>query len=50
MSDAITAKPLTLDQVHPALTYYYDHQEEIEAPFADDNGAPRSTIANAPNT
>ena len=25
---------LTLGQVHAALTYYYDHREEIEAAFA----------------
>lgn len=26
-------RPLTLAQVHAALTYYYDHTEEIEAYF-----------------
>jgi uncharacterized protein (DUF433 family) len=26
-------RPLTLAQVHGALTYYYDHTEEIEAHF-----------------
>ena len=31
-----TAAPLTLSQVHAALTYYYDHKEEIEASFAQD--------------
>jgi len=31
-----TAAPLTLSQVHAALTYYYDHKEEIEASFAED--------------
>jgi uncharacterized protein (DUF433 family) len=30
----IFAVPLTLAQVHAALTYYYDHPEEIEASFA----------------
>jgi uncharacterized protein (DUF433 family) len=27
--------PLTLGQVHAALTYYYDHKDEIEASFAE---------------
>jgi uncharacterized protein (DUF433 family) len=27
--------PLSLAQVHGALTYYYDHPEEIEADMAD---------------
>lgn len=29
---------LNLAQVHAALTYYYDHQAEIEAEFARDEG------------
>lgn len=28
--------PLTLAQVYAALAYYYDHQDEIEASFAED--------------
>ena len=28
--------PLTLAQVYAALTYYYDHPEEIEASFQED--------------
>jgi uncharacterized protein (DUF433 family) len=28
--------PLTLAQVHAALTYYYDHPEEIEASVQED--------------
>ncbi|HLE69459.1 MAG TPA: DUF433 domain-containing protein [Vicinamibacteria bacterium] len=32
----VFATPLTLSQVHAALTYYYDHREEIEASFAED--------------
>src|ERR687892_1479955 len=27
--------PLTLAQIHGALTYYYDHPEEIEGDIAD---------------
>ncbi len=32
----VFAVPLTLAQVHAALAYYYDHREEIEASFAED--------------
>jgi len=32
----VFATPLTLGQVHAALTYYYDHKDEIEASFAKD--------------
>ena len=32
----VFATALTLSQVHAALTYYYDHREEIEASFAED--------------
>jgi hypothetical protein len=28
--------PLTLSQVDAALAYYYDHKEEIEATFAEE--------------
>ncbi len=28
---------LTLGQVHAALAYYYDHKEEIDASFADED-------------
>ncbi len=31
------AAPLTLAQVHAALTYYYDHGEEIEASFLEED-------------
>lgn len=30
----IFAVPLTLAQVYAALTYYYDHPDEVEASFA----------------
>jgi uncharacterized protein (DUF433 family) len=30
---------LALAQVHAALTYYYDHQDEIEAELAADDGS-----------
>ena len=29
---------LTLAQIHAALAYYYDHQQEIEAELAEDQG------------
>ena len=32
----IYSTPLTLAQVHAALAYYYDHQDEIEASLAED--------------
>lgn len=31
----VFAVPLTLGQVHAALAYYYDHRDEIEASFAE---------------
>lgn len=34
MRDAF-AVALTLGQVHAALSYYYDHKDEIEASFAE---------------
>ena len=33
----VFAVPLTLAQVHAALAYYYDHREEIETSFAEDD-------------
>jgi uncharacterized protein (DUF433 family) len=37
MREAFSSRPLTLAEVHAALTYYYDHQEEIEASFRDED-------------
>ena len=34
----VFATPLTLGQVHAALSYYYDHRDEIEASFAEEEG------------
>ena len=28
--------PLTLSQIHAALAYYYDHRDEIDASFAEE--------------
>jgi uncharacterized protein (DUF433 family) len=36
MLDAF-GSPLTLGQVHSALAYYYDHKDEIDASFADED-------------
>jgi uncharacterized protein (DUF433 family) len=33
----VFAVPLALGQVHAALAYYYDHREEVEASFAEDD-------------
>jgi uncharacterized protein (DUF433 family) len=33
------AVPLTLAQVHAALAYYYDHKDEIEASFNEQDQA-----------
>jgi uncharacterized protein (DUF433 family) len=35
----IFALPLTLSQVHSALAYYYDHNDEIERCFREDDEA-----------
>jgi uncharacterized protein (DUF433 family) len=32
------AVQLSLAQVHAALAYYYDHKDEIEAEFAEEDG------------
>jgi uncharacterized protein (DUF433 family) len=32
------AVKLTLAQVHAALAYYYDHKDEIDAEFAEEDG------------
>lgn len=31
-----SSRPLTLAEVHAALTYYYDHKAEVEACFEED--------------
>jgi uncharacterized protein (DUF433 family) len=31
----VFAVPLTLGQVHAALSYYYDHKDEVEAAFVE---------------
>ena len=35
--------PLSLAQVHAALAYYYDHREELDASFAEQDRAEEET-------
>jgi uncharacterized protein (DUF433 family) len=39
LQDYFSSRPLTLSEIHAALAYYYDHQEEIDAAFAEDEEA-----------
>jgi uncharacterized protein (DUF433 family) len=36
IQEYFSSQPLTLSEIHAALAYYYDHQEEIDAAFAED--------------
>jgi uncharacterized protein (DUF433 family) len=36
LQDYFSSRPLTLSEIHAALAYYYDHREEIDAAFAED--------------
>jgi uncharacterized protein (DUF433 family) len=36
MRTQFSSRPLTLAEVHAALTYYYDHKAEIDACFEED--------------
>jgi uncharacterized protein (DUF433 family) len=36
LQDYFSSRPLTLSEIHAALAYYYDHQEEIDAAFSED--------------
>jgi len=38
MLEYFSSRPLTLAEVHAALTYYYDHQGEVDAELAADQG------------
>jgi uncharacterized protein (DUF433 family) len=33
----VFAIPLSLAQIHAALAYYYDHREEVDASFSEDD-------------
>lgn len=36
LQEYFSSRPLTLSEIHAALAYYYDHQVEIDAAFAED--------------
>lgn len=38
--------PLTLAQIHAALAYYYDHQEELDTQLAEDEARVAAYAAN----
>lgn len=36
LPEYFSSRTLTLSEIHAALTYYYDHQDEIDAALAED--------------
>jgi uncharacterized protein (DUF433 family) len=36
LQEYFSSRALTLSEIHAALAYYYDHQEEVDAAFAED--------------
>jgi uncharacterized protein (DUF433 family) len=36
LQDYFSSRTLTLSEIHAALAYYYDHRQEIDAAFAED--------------
>ena len=36
LQEYFSSRSLTLSEIHAALAYYYDHQEEVDAAFAED--------------
>ena len=36
LPEYFSSRTLTLSEIHAALAYYYDHQAEIDAAFAED--------------
>jgi uncharacterized protein (DUF433 family) len=36
LRENFSSRPLSLGEIHAALSYYYDHQDEIDAAFAED--------------
>jgi uncharacterized protein (DUF433 family) len=36
LQEYFTSRPLPLSEIHAALVYYYDHREEVDAAFAED--------------
>lgn len=41
LREYFSSRPLSLGEIHGALAYYYDHQEEIDAAFSEDEAAGR---------
>lgn len=43
LREYFSSRTLTLSEIHAALTYYYDHQAEIDAALAEDaSGEPEA--------
>src|SRR6185295_4463457 len=42
LREHFSTRPLTLSEIHAALAYYYDHQEEIDAAFGEDESLGRA--------
>lgn len=40
---------LTLSEIHAALAYYFDHREEIDQSFRDDDRAAEELLKNIPS-
>lgn len=36
LQEYFSSRALTLSEIHAALAYYYDHQEEVDAAFTED--------------
>lgn len=36
LQEYFSSRSLTLSEIHAALAYYYDHQEEVDTTFAED--------------
>jgi uncharacterized protein (DUF433 family) len=41
LQEYFSSRTLTMSEIHAALAYYYDHREEIEAAFAEDEALGR---------
>jgi len=37
LQDYFSSRTLTLSEIHSALAYYYDHQDELDATLAEDS-------------
>lgn len=50
LTEYFSSRPLTLSEVHAALTYYYDHQAEVDAALAEDASSDIQPNANSPRS